>query len=181
MSKFPGSPIALVGFMGSGKTTIGKALAYRLNLRFVDLDSRIVEEAGISIPEIFQKFGEKEFRRLESDMLMRETMAGHQVIMACGGGIVESEKNRKALTEICFTIWLDVPEKELLRRLKEESEGRPMLSGDLASKVRMLLDRRNPSYQAVASMRHGWTENELPEATAEKITTRLQESSDMSL
>jgi shikimate kinase len=174
MSKFPESPIALVGFMGSGKTTIGRLLADRLSLPFVDIDARIVEKAGMPIPEIFRISGESEFRKLESEMLGREAAPGLACVMACGGGIVEADSNRKILSETCLTIWLDIPVNELIRRLRDEAHGRPMLTGDLETRVRTLLERRNPLYSEVSSIRYDWMEGESPEASVGKILAILE-------
>ena len=166
--------IALVGFMGSGKTTIGKLLAERLGRVFVDLDTRIEESTGMSIPDYFKNFGEPKFRAIEAETLGAEIGKGRAVVLACGGGIVENQDNRSTLTGCCMTIWLDIPEAELIRRLRDDHSGRPMLSGDLESRIKLLFARRYSLYESTAGIRHSWESGETASATVDAITARLE-------
>lgn len=173
MNRISDPVIALIGFMGSGKTTIGRILSERLGRDFIDLDSRIEESAGMSIPDFFKKFGEGEFRKIESATLKSEAGREEGIVLACGGGIVENLENRKILTGECKTIWLDVPELELVRRLSKDFSGRPMLSGNLEERIKMLFERRFDLYASVASIRYPWREGETSQASVDALITLL--------
>ncbi|HLG16689.1 MAG TPA: shikimate kinase [Blastocatellia bacterium] len=135
-------PIFLVGFMGSGKTTVGRALAHRLGLRFVDLDETVEARAGKTIAEIFAEAGEAEFRRLEREALdlCRGVEAG---VIALGGGAYESEANRAALRSMGRTVWLNCPLGICASRVSRDRR-RPLV-GDRAE-MKILLDRRRANY-----------------------------------
>jgi shikimate kinase len=146
--------IALIGFMGSGKSTLGPRLASRLRLPFVDLDVAIESEAGLSIGEIFALRGEPAFRQLES-LLLERTLSGPPLLLSTGGGAIESVRNRQRLRERAYVIWLDPPFEVLSRRLRDvEATARPKLAlGPLG--LRDLLDRRRPLYAVTAHARVG--------------------------
>ena len=142
------SPI-LVGLMGSGKSSIGRRLAARLDLPLIDLDDYIVTKANCSIPEIFSTYGEPGFRAMETAAL-REVISKHAVI-ATGGGIVMSEENRVLLKSNPPIIWLKACPKFLARRIDGDSN-RPLLAaGDTLNKLEELAEIRNPFYQECAN------------------------------
>ncbi len=118
--------IALLGFMGAGKTSIGRALAQELNCPFCDLDNEIEQRAGAAIPALFRELGEAAFRRLESDALLEAVENGSRII-ACGGGILTIPDNRELLAEHCLRIWLAASLESCLARIDLES--RPLLAG----------------------------------------------------
>ncbi len=99
-------PVAIVGYMGSGKTTVGRLLARKMGYEFVDLDRAIVENAGLSIPEIFVEHGEERFRDLEHRALSEAVDAGPDRVIACGGGAVVRPENRAELRK-ATTIFLE--------------------------------------------------------------------------
>ena len=136
------SPIFLVGFMGAGKTTVGRVLARQLKYDFFDLDELISIEFGKTVQEIFSEHGEPEFRRLESQAIQSCGDMDHCVI-ALGGGAYVSEKNRDRLREIGKTVWLDCPVEVCLERLHGDTS-RPLLAGE--DEMRALLKRRRESY-----------------------------------
>jgi len=122
----------LLGFMGSGKTTIGKLLADRLGWTFVDIDEDIVASEQRSITEIFDTFGETAFRQIESEMIRKRVRAvacGRPMVVALGGGAAVQPDNVELIETHGVTIWLSCPFETVLRRVGKDSE-RP-LSRDL--------------------------------------------------
>lgn len=117
--------ILLIGFMGSGKSTIGRKLAKLLEYSFVDTDSVIEENQGCSVAEIFKYGGEECFRKMETRLLQKLKNVENSVI-ATGGGIVLREQNQRLLQEIGKRVYLNVPQEELHQRLKND-RNRPLL------------------------------------------------------
>lgn len=115
--------------MGAGKTTIGKLLAEKLNVNFEDLDEKIIAEYGLSINEIFSKYGETTFRSAESNALISST--GN--VISCGGGIILDKKNRDYINE-GLSFFLNVDLAELEKRLKYQNS-RPLLDSDNLNKT----------------------------------------------
>jgi shikimate kinase len=137
--------IILTGFMGTGKSSIGKLLAERLGYRYVDLDALIVEQAGISINEIFAKEGESHFRSLETGMLAN--LAGEKtLILSTGGGAVIAEENRRLLHELGVIVNLTASAEEIQDRLQHEHD-RPLLNDNRSlERIVTLLEAREPFY-----------------------------------
>jgi shikimate kinase len=140
--------VFLVGFMGCGKTTVGRLLAERLDRRFLDLDDLIVQRAGQSIARIFAERGEGFFRALENELLC-EVVEMNDVVIALGGGAFVSESNRQLVKEHGVSIWLDCPIEIILERLAGTSD-RPL--NQSPEQMRRLLETRKPSY-ALADVR----------------------------
>lgn len=143
--------IILVGFMGAGKTSVGRALGQRLNWIFEDLDDRIVRREGRTIPEIFRDSGESEFRRIEHEALRDLVceLAGNSRIVALGGGAFAQEKNTALLSALRLPVlFLDAPVEELWERccLQASQAGieRPLLRR--LEEFRKLYDERRRSY-----------------------------------
>ncbi|MBD5200343.1 MAG: shikimate kinase [Bacteroidales bacterium] len=120
-------PIFLIGFMGSGKTTLCNALTARTNLRAVDLDDYIENEAGMSIKEYFSVHGEDSFRRLESESLKKAASEGYDII-ACGGGTPCFNNNMELMNRLGETVYLFVPEERLFSRLVIARSKRPLIA-----------------------------------------------------
>ncbi|MGI5916548.1 MAG: 3-dehydroquinate synthase [Anaerolineae bacterium] len=140
--------LVLTGFMGAGKTTVGREVALRLGRPFIEMDAEIARRAGKSIPEIFREDGEETFRQMERD-LCRELAAREGVVIATGGGALIDEENRRALAGNGCLICLDCEPRELLQRLQHD-DGRPMLwADDRAERVRELLQARRPAYARI--------------------------------
>ncbi len=159
--------VYLVGMMGSGKTTTGKALAKLLNMPFVDLDERIVERAGQSINDIFKTHGEPHFRKLESELLKQIASESGQVV-ATGGGIVLDPKNAEILKKVRPTIYLKTSLDVLWERVKRKRD-RPLLQApDPQKTLASLLAEREPLYQQVANMTY-FTDRKTPEEVANEI------------
>ena len=120
--------IYLVGFMGSGKTTVGRILADRLGWDFIDLDAEIEAEQKIPIAEIFEQCGESHFRQLETEAIRKrvhKVRAGCPMVMALGGGAFLREENYDLLEDHGVTVWLDCP-LELARQRVEGATHRPL-------------------------------------------------------
>ncbi|GFE58284.1 shikimate kinase [Geobacter sp. AOG1] len=137
--------IILTGFMGTGKSSVGKELALRLNYRYIDLDALIVAEAGISINEIFVRSGEAVFRSLESKILV--SLKGEEgIVLSTGGGAVIADENRHVLHTLGAVINLSASAEEILHRLQHEHD-RPLLNDDKSlDRIRELISRREPFY-----------------------------------
>jgi shikimate kinase len=131
--------------MGAGKSSIGRKLAARLGLPFVDADAEIEQAAGMSIPDIFTKHGEPSFRVGEARVIARLLESGPQVL-ATGGGAFMNPETRTAIRAKAISVWLKAEYEVLLRRIKRRSD-RPMLqTDDPAETLKQLLEQRNPVY-----------------------------------
>lgn len=136
------APIFLVGFMGAGKTTVGRALAEYLEFDFFDLDELIEARAAKSVQAIFAELGEAEFRRLEQEAI-RACSDRSRSVIALGGGAYVSEENRTLLRKIGSTVWLDCPLDICLRRIGGDTS-RPLLGAE--GEMRDLLEERRAAY-----------------------------------
>ena len=136
-------PIFLVGFMGAGKSTIGKVLAKRLGYTFLDSDAIIESAAGRPIPEIFADLGEDEFRKLERQTLISMTGLS-SVVVALGGGAFVAQENREILRAIGISVWIECPLDLCWSRVSKETH-RPLLKS--YSEMARLLENRQPSYE----------------------------------
>jgi shikimate kinase len=143
------SHVFLVGFMGSGKSTVGRMLGRRLGLPFIDLDRAIEARVGMPVSEIFATRGEPAFRDLE-----HEELAGlrglSRTVVACGGGVIVEDRCRALLKQLGTVVYLRVTADEALARIGS-TEGRPLLAGaDPVALGRTLLASRVSLYEAVA-------------------------------
>lgn len=161
------SPIFLVGFMGAGKTTVGRALADHLGCAFFDLDELIAARAGKSVQQIFAELGESEFRRLETAAI-RSCRDMVRSVIALGGGAYVQEENRTILRVIGKTVWLDCPLEVCLKRIGGD-ESRPLL-GDEDDMRALLAERRTAYVQADYAVQAG---SLTPEELAKEITALL--------
>ena len=136
----------LVGFMGAGKTTLGSKVAERLELPFFDLDGRIELDAGLSIRELFEAQGEKNFRNRETNMLRKIIAAEPPGVIATGGGAFTLEENRNIMSEAGVSVWLDVPIDEIVTRVaRMDVAERPLWRSE--ADVRALAERRKKDYR----------------------------------
>lgn len=142
--------IILIGFMGAGKTTVGKRLAEMLSRRLLDMDSMIEETAGMSVSRIFDVMGEEAFRRIESEVLVDLAASEEAAVVSTGGGVPLREENRKALREMGLVVYLRVDPDTVLERLADDTS-RPLLAGaDKRERVESLLAIRDPIYRETA-------------------------------
>lgn len=163
--------------MGSGKTTIGRALAKRLNKRFVDADHEIEARTGASIPWIFEIEGEASFRQREADVI-RDLTAQDGIVLATGGGAVLNEQSRQLLKERGTVIYLRASVNSILQRTSHD-RNRPLLqTDDPKARIEELLLQRAPLYQEVA---HIIIETGRPnvQSVVQSILSQLSTSSDI--
>jgi shikimate kinase len=175
--RLPGNAVFLVGFMGAGKSTVGRALGRRLNWVFEDLDDRIAAREGRSVAEIFRDSGESEFRRAEHAalrQLLEELHGGVARIVGLGGGTFAQEQNHKAIQASGIrTIFLDAPLEELWRRCELQPKmdaKRPLQTSE--NQFRELHEKRLPFYQT-ASLRFD-TAGKQVEIIAAEIAKKLE-------
>lgn len=142
----PASNLILIGPMGAGKTSIGKRLAERFGLRFVDADQAITAHTGVPIPTIFEIEGEAGFRQRESSVLA-ELCAGRDQLIATGGGAVLAPANRELLSRSGFVVWLRTSVERQIERLAQDRT-RPLLQvADREQRLREMAALRDPLYQ----------------------------------
>ncbi len=138
--------IVLVGFMGCGKSTIGKKLARLTEYRFIDMDKEIEAQAGMRISEIFEKYGEDCFREKEA-MLCEELSESGGCIIATGGGVIKSTKNMELLKKNGTVIYIKASPEHIYHNVKYDNT-RPLLAvGDKKRRISELLEERKPLYE----------------------------------
>ena len=138
-------PVVLVGLMGVGKSTVGRRLARRLGLPFVDSDSAIEDAAGYTAAEIFERYGEQDFRDGERRLVAR-LIDGEVRVIATGGGAFVDPRTRQLLNERAITVWLDAP-VEILAERTSKRDTRPLLrTADPKATLERLLELRRPAY-----------------------------------
>ncbi|RNB79221.1 shikimate kinase [Brevibacillus fluminis] len=137
--------IILIGFMGTGKTTVGRALAEKLGLTQVDMDASIEQREGCTIADLFRDKGEAYFRDVESEVLS-ELLQQDKLVITTGGGAVVRPANRELMAQNGLVIALDATEEEIVKRVKNDPD-RPLLAGDPAERVRTLKKERAGLYQ----------------------------------
>ena len=138
--------VLLLGFMASGKTTVGSKLAVRLGWRFHDFDAVVEDRAGASVSEIFERWGEARFRALEA-RVARELLPGEHVVLAAGGGWPAQPGSWDVVPERTLSVWLQVSPGVAVRRACREGPVRPLLAGpDPGARAVELLERRKGAY-----------------------------------
>lgn len=163
--------IFLVGFMGAGKSSTGRALAARLGCWFVDLDERIEARLGRDVPAIFSELGEAVFRAEESRQLA--ATAGHpDLVVATGGGTIASDANRALISRLGVSVFLDPPWGEVLRRLPGKRDERPLFASP--EQAYELYLQRLPCYR-LADLSVRPRPDEDAEAVASRIILLLRE------
>lgn len=176
--------VFLVGYRATGKSTIGKILAARLDISFVDTDTLIEARLGMSIAECFERHGEPFFRDAESHSL--ETVgdrirAGESLVVATGGGIVLRAENAQKMQSLGSVVWLTASSQSIRQRLEADAPStavsRPSLTGSSAvGEVDDVLRARTPSYKSVASITCVTDDGRTPEAIATELFELLRET-----
>lgn len=143
--------VVLIGFMGSGKSTVGKKLAEELKIEWLDMDNEIEKREGKLVNEIFSEYGEAYFRELESKYI-NELLTVEKKVISTGGGVVLKVENIAILKKIGMVIFLHVDPSQIIERLEEDST-RPLLQGEnIEEKVENLLEQRDPLYLSAADI-----------------------------
>ncbi len=141
--------IALLGLRGAGKTTVGRQLARRLRVRFVELDRRIEQAANMSLAEIFSLYGDDHYRRLEREALAQVIDENRATVLATGGGIVTSADTYATLKKASTTVWLRASPEDHWNRVLRQRDRRPMADRPQAmADLRAILAARDPLYAA---------------------------------
>jgi len=153
--------------MGAGKSTIGRELSLKMRIPFIDLDNEIKKAEGLTVQEIFSRFGEPHFRQLEREQLKRLSEMP-QAIIALGGGAYVDPENRKRVDETGVTVWLNVSLRSIEERVRPDGT-RPLLSDP--AQARRLYAERLPVYKLARI--HVLTDNRLPDEIAEEIVQRV--------
>jgi len=142
-----GKRIALIGLRGAGKSTLGSALARKLDMPFVELDQEIERDAGISLSEIFLLYGQQGYRRYERRCLERVIESHERCVIATGGSIVSEPATCDLLLSTCFTVWLKAAPEEHMARVVAQGDMRPMAGNAQAMEdLRRILDGRGMLY-----------------------------------
>lgn len=144
--------IILIGFMGAGKTTIGKALAKSLNREFADTDERIEADTGRKIPDIFEKEGEPYFRRLETETLQKLEKEGIPRVIAVGGGLPMQSENGPILNRMGTVVFLEADTDTLEARLRGDTSRPKLQGGELRERILTLMREREETYRQVAHL-----------------------------
>ncbi|MGQ9569228.1 MAG: shikimate kinase [Thermodesulfovibrionales bacterium] len=164
--------IVLTGFMGTGKTIVGKKLSRLLNMELIDVDSEIEKSENMTINEIFKRFGESRFREIETEMIKRLSEKNN-VIISTGGGAVLKKENVDALRKNGVIVCLLATPETILKRTSHTAN-RPLLKvEDPLKKIKELLDYRKPFYEKADIMID--TEGKTPSQIAEEIIEKIRQ------
>lgn len=168
--------VALIGYRGVGKSTVGLLLAEAFDWRFVDTDQLVERRAGMSIAQIWKSEGESAFRRLES-AVVHEVCAASQQVISLGGGAVVDAENRAAIAAAAVCVWLECPPETIAARLAADARtraSRPALTGhaDPLDEIRAVLAARSPIYSGLAAIHVDAACND-PTALAADLRRRL--------
>lgn len=141
--------IYLIGFMGAGKSTVAKELAAKTGARRIEMDQMIVEQQGMAISEIFEKYGEEHFRDLETKLL-RSFLKEENLVVSCGGGSVLRDENARLMKESGRIVLLTAAPETIYERVRHSTE-RPILNGNMnVAFIRELMEKRRERYETVA-------------------------------
>ncbi len=174
MSKKIDRNIFLIGFMGAGKSTIARSLQRSLNFPLVEMDERIVREQGMSINEIFEKYGEDHFRQIESDLIL--TIGDEDAsIVSCGGGVVVRPQNVENMKKSGKIVFLKATPETIYERVKNSTD-RPILNGHMnVEYIAQLMEKRRTLYEGAADITIE-TDGKTKEEICSEIICRLEEN-----
>jgi shikimate kinase len=165
--------IILIGYRGTGKSTVGMIISERLGLSLVGMDGRIVERAGMSIPEIVDRHGWDHFRDIESEVV-RESCSRDGQVLDCGGGVILREDNVRELKNAGKVFWLKASKDTIAERICDDDQ-RPSLTGDKSfiEEIEEVLAEREPKYRSAADHVMD-TDGRTPEEISEEIITLIR-------
>jgi len=161
--------IVITGFMGTGKTSVGRLVAEKLQRSFIDTDEEIVRRTGRTIPDIFAHEGESNFRHIERRMC-RFLAAQRGYVIATGGGMLLDESNRAVMLASGLVICLNASPEAIIQRLKDDPTERPLFKGDW----RLLLEKRREAYAAIPNQVD--TSGKIPDEIAGEIVALWQQT-----
>lgn len=164
--------IILIGFMGAGKTSIGKKLAKSAELQFVDTDQLIEEQSKRAISDIFAEDGEEYFRNLETEMLEQLLKKKERMVIAVGGGLPVREKNRQLLRQLGTSVYLKAEVETLVNRLQGDTSRPKLQGGDLREKIVSLMEARESLYKDAATIEYS-TDKKTPDKVVEELSERI--------
>lgn len=160
--------ISLIGFMGTGKTSVGKLLSQKLKRESIDTDEMIEKETAMTIGEIFEQEGEAHFRKIEKDLIKRLSGETNKIIL-CGGGVVLNKENIQNLRKSGKTVLLEAEPEEIYRRIQQDQR-RPLLKGKMnLNTIKELLGQRQEAYLASGDIVVTTTNKTLEEISDEII------------
>lgn len=163
--------VVLIGLMGAGKSSVGRILAGKLGLPFVDSDDEVEKAAGCSIEDIFSIYGEAAFRDVEERVIQR-LLEGPAKVVSSGGGAYMNERTRARIAEAALSVWLRADLNVLEKRTRRRTAGRPLLKDvDPRDKLQQLIKERYPVYEQADIIID--SVDETPERTADKIIEQL--------
>jgi shikimate kinase len=164
--------IVLIGYRGTGKTAVGEILGRHLGMNYVGMDKRIVETAGISIPEIVEKYGWPGFRDLESKVV-QQLSRDDNLIIDTGGGVIERPENIQALKVNSYIFWLKASVDTIITRIQSDTQRPSLTAGKtFTEEVEEILNQRIPKYKMAAQFEID-TDNLTPEQVASIIMEML--------
>ncbi|MDD3413980.1 MAG: shikimate kinase [Lachnospiraceae bacterium] len=167
--------IILIGFMGTGKTSVGETLSNSLKMAFADTDQLIEKKEKKTISKIFEVSGEDEFRKMETELLKEMVINTKNTVISVGGGLPIREENRRLLKELGIVVFLKTDAQTIIERLKDDNT-RPLLqSGNVFEKVNRMLMERNPIYKDACSFSVETSQKNVIEIT-EEIEERIHEN-----
>ncbi len=167
--------IVLIGYRGTGKSTVSRILAFKLRRTLVKTDQKIVERAGVSIPRLVEQKGWEAFRRLEAEVVERVAQTTRDSVIDCGGGVVLNEENVRRLKQAGKTVLLTAAFETILKRIKNDPNRPPLKQGmTFEEEQRKILAEREARYNAAADLVFDTTLKRPPE-TAGEIMDRFQQ------
>lgn len=171
--------IALIGFMGTGKTAVGKALAEKLGKEFFELDLLIEKKSGKTIPAIFKEDGEISFREFEIEVV-KEVSQQRNAVIACGGGVILNKINIDRLRKEAVIVYLTASPRVILRRISRDTDERPLLAvANPALTIKDLLRFRRPFYERAADVTVNTSGLDI-DSVVRQITAKIKEYESLS-
>lgn len=164
--------IILIGFMGTGKTVIGKKISSKSNIKFVDIDNEIEKRENMTITKIFETKGEQYFRLLETKVL-KESLIEKNIIISTGGGIITTEENLNIIKDEKNVVFLDGSVETIKRNVSRELDKRPLLknSSNISNTIEKLLNQRYDKYNCACDIKININDKNIQEVVSEILVS----------